>query len=72
MSWWKKLWAWLVALFQALANTTPSGAWSINGNTVVGTITGGLINTNLPITDQNTTPRHWVVSPDKTSFSTTL
>lgn len=70
MSWLKTLWTWLVALLKATSN--PSGAWHINGNTVTGTITGSLIDASRPIVDHNSTPQTWTVSPDKTSFSTSL
>lgn len=70
MSWLRAIWAWLVALFRSLAK--PSGAWTVDGNKVTGTVTGALIDTGRPIVDQNSTPRTWTVSPDKTSFSTSL
>lgn len=70
MSWLKALWAWLVALLNSASS--PSGAWSVKGNTVTGTITGALVDTSRPIVDHNSTPRTWTVSADKKSFSTSL
>lgn len=75
MSWLGSFWTWLADLLEALFNTpttTPSGSWSIHGNTVTGTITGGLIDTSRPIVDHNSTPLAWTVASNKTSFSTTL
>lgn len=66
MNWLQRLWAWLTALLQ------PKPAWSQSGNTLTGTITGGLVDTSRPIVDSSTHPHTWTVSSNKQTISTNL
>lgn len=64
MSWLRRLWAWLVALF-------TKSPWSQSGNILTGTVLD-VIDTSVPIVDSNAHPRAWSVSPDRKSISTDL
>lgn len=66
MNWLQRLWAWLVALLQ------PKPVWSQSGNTLTGTIAGGLVDTSRPIVDASTHPHTWTVSANRQTISTNL